>query len=545
MNNVVMGEASTAHSIENMVESCTAAPEAMAIATPIENETLPPEPPPPPATDAVVVQTTATAVPAVTTSSANALNSSTRIPKEPKTGYNYFCDMRRPQLLVECPDAKPAEISKMLGEGWKHLDTAELRAPYEAQAAADRARFAAECAQLGIDPQHRHKRKSVGDGTSGQLSLGRSGSGYAVTEAVVSRPAPALSAVDFYTIASAARYVSGSTSTARFDALPPEEREGYEAAARADLLRYLREKLEVEAEAARAANGEMGAEGGSANGAPIELIAVAVDGGAGFEGGGGSHLQATLAPPPARAPYKKFKPKTRKPTEPEAAVLAAIDRVKHAGREAEEIVEGWSLKLVADPTGNGKLDLHLTAPDGAVLHTAMDVKRKFGMVLQEAAEARAASKGLGLPYHAAAAAPALHHNGGAAAAAAVAAATAVTVSAPEVTEEPAAAVAVDATEVPSYSMEAAASAVAVAAPEAPHEAPAVSEPMFDLHPPGTAQIQPVATEEAGLHDVVEQPQSANQNLEADGCSASVTPSEHYSSIAEHLASQANQGAPLM
>ena len=67
---------------------------------------------------------------------ATLLNS--RAPKEPKTGYDFFCDMRRPQLLVEYPEAKPAEISKMLGEGWKQLNTAELREPYEAQAAADR-----------------------------------------------------------------------------------------------------------------------------------------------------------------------------------------------------------------------------------------------------------------------------------------------------------------------------------------------------------------------------------------------------------------------
>ena len=76
-------------------------------------------------------------------------------PKEPKTGYNFFCDVRRPQLLVEHPQAKPAEISKMLGEGWKQLNTAELRQPYEAQAAAARARFVQECAALGIDPHHR------------------------------------------------------------------------------------------------------------------------------------------------------------------------------------------------------------------------------------------------------------------------------------------------------------------------------------------------------------------------------------------------------
>ena len=86
-------------------------------------------------------------------------------------------------MLVEHPQAKPPEISKMLGEGWKQLNTAELRQPYEAQAAAARARFVQECAALGIDPQHhRNKRKSADGGgppsqvmrTSGQFDLGYS-----------------------------------------------------------------------------------------------------------------------------------------------------------------------------------------------------------------------------------------------------------------------------------------------------------------------------------------------------------------------------------
>ena len=327
------------------------------------------------------------------------------MPKEPKTGYNFFCDMRRPQLLVEFPEAKPADISKMLGEGWKQLNTAELRAPYELQASNDRARFAKECAELGIDPQHRHKRKSS-DGTT-PLGM-RVGAGAAMGDGAL-RPTPALTAVDFYATATAGRYITGAeagTARARFDALPQCEREGYEAAAAADALRHARESAELDAEhkARLAAGGGVPLADGvtvvvadgssSANGGgPIELVAVAaVEGGA----------QATLAPPPARQPYKKFKPKTRKPTDTERVVLEAIDRVKHAGREAEEVVEGWSLKLVADAAGGGKFDLKLTAPDGAVLGTAMDVKRKFGMVLQEASEARAASKGQAPPYYAAA-----------------------------------------------------------------------------------------------------------------------------------------------
>ena len=94
------------------------------------------------------VQPSAVAVPSASPAATATVASSAvaRAPKEPKTGYNFFCDMRRPQLLVEFPEAKPAEISKMLGEGWKQLNTAELRAPYQLQASNDRARFAKECA---------------------------------------------------------------------------------------------------------------------------------------------------------------------------------------------------------------------------------------------------------------------------------------------------------------------------------------------------------------------------------------------------------------
>ena len=93
---------------------------------------------------------------------------------------------------------------------------------------------------------------------------------------------------------------------------------------------------------------------------------------------------------------KKFKPKTRKPRGVEKTVLDAIERMRRGGTAAEELVEGWLIKLAAHgevPDGI-KLDLQVTAPDGTQLATVMDVKRKFGMVLKEAAEARAETKAL-------------------------------------------------------------------------------------------------------------------------------------------------------
>ena len=101
----------------------------------------------------------------------------------------------------------------------------------------------------------------------------------------------------------------------------------------------------------------------------------------------------------SRVPYKKFKPKTRKPQGMEKVVLDAIERVRRTGVAAEELVEGWTIKLLAEDddgatSGIPKMDLELTAPDGVQMSTVMDVKRKFGMVIKEAAEARAESKAL-------------------------------------------------------------------------------------------------------------------------------------------------------
>ena len=78
-------------------------------------------------------------------------------------------------------------------------------------------------------------------------------------------------------------------------------------------------------------------------------------------------------------------------------MLDAIERVRRAGTASEELIEGWSIKLVplGDATGVGiKSELSVTAPDGAVMATVMDVKRKLGMVIKEASEARAESKAL-------------------------------------------------------------------------------------------------------------------------------------------------------
>lgn len=174
----------------------------------------------------------------------NALTSP-KTPKEPKTGYNFFCELERPKLLVAFPGAKPADISKMLGEAWKKLNRPEDRAPFEAQAQADRERFAAECAKAGIDPMHRHKRKVAGADSA-------AASANSQQQLASTCPAPAMRAVDIYATASRGFYTLGSdpASVARFETLPVDEREGYEAAARADARRFAREKAELDRAAA-------------------------------------------------------------------------------------------------------------------------------------------------------------------------------------------------------------------------------------------------------------------------------------------------------
>ena len=80
--------------------------------------------------------------------------------------------------------------------------------------------------------------------------------------------------------------------------------------------------------------------------------------------------------------------------------------------------------------GSGKFTLQLTAPDGAMLTTAMDVKRKFGMVMKEASDVRAESKALMTSPSPAAAAASVGSAEALAAAAATASAAAAAAALP-------------------------------------------------------------------------------------------------------------------
>ena len=273
-------------------------------------------------------------------------------PKEPKTPYNFYCEVRRPHIVAAHPEAGAPNISRLLGEEWQKIDTKD-RAQWDSLANADRERYLRECASLGIEP-NRCKRKipGVGVSVSGRLQ--------ATVVPGSLRPSAAMTAVDFFLTAREGRYVcdgeaGASSASALFASLPEAERAGYEAAAHADALRFARETASAE-EAQRAAEqacgiahvypvnaeatalmlddqegvvhaSQQGYGGGGGGGGDVvdgSLMMEAdemVDGyhhqGSGGENGGAAtgavlpEVVATEVMP--RAPYKKFKPKTRKP----------------------------------------------------------------------------------------------------------------------------------------------------------------------------------------------------------------------------------------
>ena len=130
------------------------------------------------------------------------------LPKAPKTAYNFFAELRRHEVIAANPGAKPPIISRLLGEAWRTI-TAAQAAPFKAQAATDRQRYLCECAASSVEPWS-HKRKESPS-----------------TVAVANAVCPALSAVDFYAIASTGSYDVTEHTVALFAALPEDERSGF------------------------------------------------------------------------------------------------------------------------------------------------------------------------------------------------------------------------------------------------------------------------------------------------------------------------------
>merc|ERR1719272_1785092 len=72
-------------------------------------------------------------------------------PKKPTTAYFAYCAAVRETFKEQHPEAKVTELAKLMGAAWRELD-AEGKAKYEAEAAADKERYATECAEAGIEP---------------------------------------------------------------------------------------------------------------------------------------------------------------------------------------------------------------------------------------------------------------------------------------------------------------------------------------------------------------------------------------------------------
>lgn len=67
-------------------------------------------------------------------------------PKRAVSAYIYFVKANREKVQAEYSDASFSELGKILGKKWKELTDKE-KAPYEKQAAADKARYEKEKAE--------------------------------------------------------------------------------------------------------------------------------------------------------------------------------------------------------------------------------------------------------------------------------------------------------------------------------------------------------------------------------------------------------------
>ncbi|KAL3934861.1 MAG: hypothetical protein SGBAC_009510 [Bacillariaceae sp.] len=64
-------------------------------------------------------------------------------PKRPTSSYMYFAKETRSEVVAKHPDAKPTEVTKIMGAMWKELSAQSMK-KFEKMAAADRERYATE-----------------------------------------------------------------------------------------------------------------------------------------------------------------------------------------------------------------------------------------------------------------------------------------------------------------------------------------------------------------------------------------------------------------
>eukprot|EP00741_Cyanophora_paradoxa_P014565 tig00020806_g14045.t1 len=95
-------------------------------------------------------------------------------PKKPTNAYNYFSADKRESIKAENPGASFGEIGKLTGDKWKGM-TAEEKAPYEAKAAADKARYEREMASYKSGKAISAKEGKAGGAKEAKASKGKGG----------------------------------------------------------------------------------------------------------------------------------------------------------------------------------------------------------------------------------------------------------------------------------------------------------------------------------------------------------------------------------
>mmetsp|Transcript_4997 Transcript_4997/g.6303 ORF Transcript_4997/g.6303 Transcript_4997/m.6303 type:complete len:140 (-) Transcript_4997:176-595(-) len=94
-------------------------------------------------------------------------------PKRGMSSYMFFSNDRRPELKADKPDLPFGEYAKIIGEEWRGLNES-AKAPYEAKAAQDKARYEKEMkAYTKKNPKSPKKAKTASKGKEKAASKGK------------------------------------------------------------------------------------------------------------------------------------------------------------------------------------------------------------------------------------------------------------------------------------------------------------------------------------------------------------------------------------
>ena len=94
-------------------------------------------------------------------------------PKWSKSGYVFFCAASRAEIVESLPaDHLPTDVPKALGKAWKALG-AKKKAPFEALAATDKARYATEMESYTPPAAEEGAEEAAEGGKKKKRKLGR------------------------------------------------------------------------------------------------------------------------------------------------------------------------------------------------------------------------------------------------------------------------------------------------------------------------------------------------------------------------------------